>query len=464
MITLREYQGDCVGGVRQAFREKFTAPLLVAPTGAGKTVMFGYMAHSTAAKGKKVLIMAHRTELCTQCGDKLMEYGVDFGYISGDFTPDYNQSVQVGTIQSIVSRMERLDSLGWYPDLIVIDECHRSLAPTYRKIIEHFGKALLLGVTATPVRGDGGSLGEIYDRMIIGPTVKELMDMGYLVKAKTYGPKKKLDLSRVKTTMGDYQKAALENVVDRPSVTGDAVDHYRRICGGVPAVVFCVSIKHAEHVAEEFRAAGYICESIDGKMSAEHRKDILERVKRGEIHILTSVDLVTEGFDAPVLQAAIMLRPTKSAGLFIQMAGRVLRLFDGKKWAYILDHAGLSLRHGFIDDDRAWTLDGSGSSAKGGGTKEKTIATKQCPECFMVHRPEPECPGCGHHYEIKSREIKIEDGVLIEITEEEKARIQRKQPNECKTLEDLKELGDARGYDKKWAYKIWDIRKAKALI
>lgn len=462
MITLRPYQNTCVGGVRHAYKEKFKRPLLVAPTGAGKTVMFGFMAQNSAAKGKRVLIMAHRKELCTQCGKKLVENLVDFAYIAGSFSADYTKNVQVGTIQSIKSRLGKLDAAGWAPDLIVIDECHRSLAKTYRDIIAHWPEALLLGVTATPVRGDGGSLGEVYDTMVLGPTVKELMDMGYLVPAKTYGPKNRINLSHIKTVMGDYDKKALESAVDKPLITGDAVEHYKRICDGVPAVAFCISIKHAMHVAEEFRNAGYVCEHIDGNMDDAERDDILKRVAEGKVQVLTSVDLVTEGFDAPVLQCAIMLRPTKSAGLFIQMAGRVLRLHDGKKWAYILDHAGLSLRHGFIDDDRTWTLDGGGQATRGKGV-EKTVPTKQCPECFMIHKPEPNCPGCGHEYEIKSREVKIEGGTLVEISQEERAMLRRRQPSDAKSLEELREIGKERGYHHKWADRIWNIRLAKAV-
>lgn len=468
MITLRQYQTDSVNGVRKSFEIGRRSPLLVAPTGAGKTVIFSYIAQNASTKRNKVLIMAHRLELCEQCGDKLMQNGVEFGYISPAYTPDYSKNIQVGTIQTINSRKSKIPFI---PDLIIIDEAHRSLASTYRTILQYYPSARVLGVTATPIRGDGGFLNTVYDDMIVGPTISELIALGFLVQPKTYGSSQPLDLSGVSIDhkTGDYKKTELKKLVDKPLIIGDAVDHYRKICDKVPAVAFCVDIDSSMRVAQEFRNAGYICEHIDGNMDKIERSAILRRLAEGKTHVLTSVDLITEGFDAPMVQCAIMLRPTQSTGLYIQMAGRALRPFPGKKFAYILDHVNNTghwrdgtffPKHGFIDQDRDWSLDGNKN--KNGKITETSIAIRQCPSCYGIHKPAPMCPYCGLAYIAgKPREIEAQDGELKEFTAEMKAKSAKREQRQAQDLKDLQELGESRGYAPGWAKHVWMARSKK---
>lgn len=465
MITLRPYQSKSVNSVRDAYADGYKAPLLVAPTGAGKTVIFSFIAQNASAKKSKVLIMAHRLELCEQCGDKLMQNRVDFGYISPAYTPDYTKNIQVGTIQTINSRKSKIP---FTPDLIVIDEAHRSLASTYRTILRFYPNARVLGVTATPIRGDGGLLNEVYDCMIMGPTISELIALGFLVQPKTYGSSAPLDLSGVciDRKTGDYKKTELKKLVDKPLIIGDAVEHYRKICDKVPAVAFCVDIDSSMRVAAEFSAAGYICEHIDGNMDKTERSAILRRLAAGKTHVLTSVDLITEGFDAPMVQCAIMLRPTQSTGLYIQMAGRALRPFPGKTCAYILDHVNNTghwrdgtffPKHGFIDQDRDWSLDGN--KRRNGKISETSIAIRQCPDCYGIHKPAPCCPYCGLAYVASpSKPIEEQDGELREFTAEMKARTAKREVQQARELKDLQELGAQRGYAPGWAKHVWMAR------
>ena len=434
-----EYQTPCVEGVREAYRQKFKVPLLVAPTGAGKTVIFSYIAEEASSKGKRVLIMAHRKELCTQCGEKMIANGVDFGYINPGFTPDYRKPIQVGTIQSIVARMGKMEvgsrrsEVGskevktlYIPDLIIIDEAHRSIAPTYLKIIAFYRKLnpnlLLLGVTASPVRSDGKGLDLLYDVLVPGPTVRQLIELGYLVDPQVYGAEVHADLSTVaQSSDGDHNQVQLSAAVNTPAITGDAVAHYAKICPGSPAIVFCVDVKHAVDVAAKFRAAGYLFEHVDGKMSDVERQGIFTRLRSGAIHGITSVNLITEGFDAPMVRCVIALRPTLSLALAIQMPGRGMRPYPGKKVMYFLDHANISSTLaqgentiGFIDDDRTWTLQGEepgGKSKRKKGDKEGRLT--QCPHCYRQHHPAPVCPACGFKYEVNSRIIQVQDGELV---------------------------------------------------
>lgn len=469
--VLRDDQQDLKAAIRKSFKAGNRRVLAVAPTGFGKTVVFSDISRDVSNNDKVVLIMAHRGELLKQCGEKMEENDVAFGYIKSGMSYNLIHNVQVGSVQTIVRRMKKLNLT---PDLIIIDEAHRSLAKTYTNIVDYYMElnksCRLIGFTATPERGDGKPLGDMYEDMVFGPSISELIAKGRLVQPITYAPANRLDLSTIKMSGHDYDKKELEIAVDKPRVTGDAVEHYRKICDGVPAVAFCVSIEHAKHVAEEFRQAGYKCEHIDGTMDDDERSAILGRLETRETNIVTSVDLITEGFDCPMVECAIMLRPTKSVSLYIQMAGRALRTHKGKKFAYILDHAGCVFTHGLITEEREWTLDGRHKKKRGkkglDPNSSEAVKTKQCPMCYAVHELKKQCPMCKFEYPVESREIEQEDGQLMMIdrdTEEAIKRQRRKEVAMAKTLEDYIEIGKQRGYKKGWAYKAYGSSNKKKM-
>jgi DNA repair protein RadD len=481
VITLRDYQEICITGVRRSYELGHKSPLLVAPTGAGKTVMFSWMAHNTTAeknemmispgngftvggsgikKQKQALIMAHRKELITQCGNKLMQNGVDFGYINPNFTPDYTRNVQVGTIQSIKPRMRKIPFSVFNPVLTVIDEGHRATSKDYRDIFEHYSKSRRLGVTATPIRMDGTPLSDIYDDLVLGPSVGELINRGYLVKPITSRPAQMIDLSRLDELADEPTQKQLEEIVDRDAITGNAVDHYTKTCPGVAAVVFCVSVKHAYHVAEQFCLAGYKFVPVDGKMKDAERDAILERLACGEIDGITTVDLVTEGFDAPVLQCAIMLRPTRSLSRYIQMAGRVLRLHPGKRCAWILDHVGLKNRFGGVETDRKWVLNQSqvASIKSQDEVKEKKarqVKLKECPVCRLFNEANSKECECGYFFEVRSREVDTIDGELIDEDVTEGSDLNLNFLDVDDLMIKLRAMEKKRGYRKGWADDIY---------
>ena len=466
-IKLRHYQQTSVDGIRHAYRHHKKAPLLVLPTGAGKTVVFTYIAHSSASKGKRVLILVHRVELLRQTSAALLKFGVHHGLINPNFTPDRHASTQVASVQTLIKRLHTIAP----PDLIIVDESHHALASTWRTIISHFPNAKVLGVTATPCRGDGSGLGVeaggLFDEIIIGPQIGDLIKEGYLVKPVIYAPKDRLDLTSVRVKMGDYVSKDLANVVDKPSITGNAVEHYTRICPGTPCVVFCVNVMHAQHVAEEFRAAGYRAFHADGTMEDEERKRILNGLGNGYAQVVTSCDLISEGTDIPAIGCAILLRPTKSTGLYLQQVGRALRPCEGKERAIILDHVGNVLTHGMPDEPREWTLDGDMKRKKKKKVDADAPKVLQCPSCYAMHEPAPSCPLCGHVRPVKQRDLKKVDGELREITETEQY-IFRKQKNmevgRAQTLEELTAIGNARGYRQGWAIAMYKAKQAKRVI
>lgn len=452
-MNLRPYQQTLVEELRSKYSAGFKAPLLVLPTGGGKTFIFSYIAKSAAAKGLKVFILVHRQELLNQTSRSLDALEVRHGLIRPDYPEASMLPVQVASVQTLSRRLNR----GHYdPGLIIVDEAHHATAGTWRKILDRFPTALTLGVTATPVRTDGHGLKDIFDCIVEGPTVRDLISEGFLVKPKVYGPPHQVDLTGVKRRGGDYDAKDLTERVDRPKITGDVISHYRKLADRQPAIAFCVSVAHAQHVAAQFRDAGYTAVCLDGSMHDAARRSAIEGLANGSINVLTSCDIISEGTDIPVVSVAILLRPTQSTGLFLQQVGRALRPAPNKEHAIILDHAGNCMRHGMPDEDREWSLDGEPK------TKRKTDSeptVKQCDKCYHVYRPAPRCPNCGHTPEIKDRKVTHTDGDLIEITEVQRQK--RQEVGQARTLEALIELAKRRGYSPGWAYRVHSARSAR---
>lgn len=464
VYSLRPYQQQGVSDIRRAYKQGYRSPLYVAPTGSGKTVLFNHIAINASARGNTVLVLVHRVELIRQTSQKLHEQGIEHGIINAKFSPNPFAPVQIASVQTLV---RRLGKIPLDPDLIIVDEAHHSTAKTWGNILEYYGRARVLGVTATPIRTDGTGLGEhaggFYDELIDGPTIRSLIDGGFLVEPKVYAPTQFLDLSGVRTRMGDYAKNDLADAMDKPAIHGNAINYYRQLCDGEPAVAFCVNRAHAEHVAEEFRASGYKSWSVDGSTEDRRREALISGLSNGKVQVLTSCDLIGEGVDIPAIRAAILLRPTQSVSLYLQQIGRALRPYEGKENAIVLDHVGNCITHGLPDEERDWTLDGEEqkSSKKDEETK---VRVKQCESCFGVHNPAPVCPYCGHEYKRETRKPEQVDGKLEEITEEQKKNLRRKRMAEqakAESLEDLKRIAKQRGYRPGWAKHVWRARQQK---
>lgn len=458
-VELRPYQQEAVDSVRAALVAGRKAPLLVAPTGAGKTVMFSHITEGAMRKGKRVTVLVHRQELLDQTSRALTGLGVPHGLIAAGRTGDPRQPVQVAGVQTLVRRMANTTP----PDLLIIDEAHHAAAGSWRQIVQAFPKARVLGVTATPERLDGKGLGDVFDDLIRGPEVADLIAAGFLSRPVYYAPST-ADLGSVRTTAGDFNRADAEKAVDKPTITGDAVSHYTRLCSGVPAIAFCASIRHAEHVAADFRAAGFRWAVLDGTMTPEARRQAVADLGSGKIHGLASCDIVSEGFDLPVVTAAILLRPTKSLSLYLQQVGRVLRTHPSKTHAIILDHVGNVLRHGLAEEVRDWSLEGAKARKRSKKPDEVDVKNRQCPACYAVHATGPECPLCGHVYKVAERAPKQVDGELRELSADQLASLaNRRMQGRARSLADLIEIGKARGYKNPaaWAGHILHARHGK---
>lgn len=462
--VLRPYQSDGVERIRGAFGQGARSVLYVLPTGGGKTPIFCHITELASAKGNDVLILVHRRELLLQASRSLSENGVPHGLVAPGFSPNGHR-VQIGSVQTVIRRLDRIRP----PSLIVLDEGHHAAASSWEKIVRAYPNARHLGVTATPCRLDGRGLGKafggLYDALIVGPSIRQLMDQDYLSPADVYAPPTDLDLTGVRTQMGDFDHKEVDRRVDKPVITGCAVEHYRRLADGKPAIAFCASIRHAQHVAEEFRAAGYMSVAVDGTMAERDRDLAVRGLATGSITVLTACEIISEGVDVPIVTVGILLRPTQSTALFLQQVGRILRPGPGKT-AIILDHVGNCLRHGLPNEDREWGLDGD----LGGKRRKKDpdeMRIRQCPKCYTVHAISPSCPKCGYEYKATGRLIEEVGGQLKKLTPDQlnkrKAYIARRmEQGRSQTLNDLIAAAKERGYSVEWAKHVWRARERKA--
>lgn len=458
-MILRPYQERIIAEVRQVISQGSRAPLIVSPTGSGKTVMFSHIADGAGRKQKRVWILVHRAELVDQTSRTMREIGIHHGVIAAGWPVDPLPHVQVVSVQTVVRRTGGLVP----PDVIIVDECHHAAAGTWGKILQAFPKAIRLGFTATPERLDGKGLADAFDCLIRGPEVAWLIEQGFLTQPKYYAPPNQLNLDGLQVRAGDYARDETAAMMDKPSITGDAVAHYQRICPGVPAVAFCASVAHAEHVAQAFAAAGYRAATIDGTLDRQERRQRVRGLADGSLQILTSCEIISEGFDIPVVSAAILLRPTKSLGMHLQQVGRVLRIAPGKERAIILDHVGNCLRHGLAEEEREWSLEGRKKRKKKAGEDDDAPPVRQCPKCYSCHVPAPICPECGHLYEVKKRELEQKDGELVELNAAWMAKQRRQEQGQAQSYQELLEIGKARGYRMPhfWAKRVWNSRQQR---
>ena len=450
-MNLRDYQQQAISDLRSAMQQGAKAPLLCLPTGGGKTIILATIAAQAAARGRQVLILVHRRELIHQTASKLQWAGLEHGIIAAGH-PATDARVQVASVQTLVRRLADMD---WTPSLVIIDEAHHAAAGSWRQILEHWPDAYRIGVTATPCRLDGRGISEAFDQLVLGPSVADLVFLGFLSQARIYAPPIVADLSGIRRRAGDYANDQAAAAMDRPTVTGDAIAHYQRLAAGQQAIAFCCNVAHAVSVCDAFKTARISAALLLG--GTGNRDQVVADFAAGIVRVLVTVDVVSEGFDVPAASCAILLRPTQSLGLYLQQVGRVLRPAPGKPHALILDHVGNVTRHGFPDDPRQWSL------AEGAVRQNSTAApsVRTCPECFAAFKPQPQCPVCGAQcVPIKSRKIQQLAGELQELKRTE-ARQQRQQQGQARTLQQLIHLGQARGMKNPvgWAKHVYFARQ-----
>jgi superfamily II DNA or RNA helicase len=340
-------------------------------------------------------------------------------------------------------------------DLLIIDECHHCPAQTYRKIIDAYPDAIVLGLTATPCRGDGRGLGGIFETIIECPQVASLIQQGYLVKTRVYAPVNP-NLKGVKVQAGDYVESQLAERMDRPQLIGDIVTHWHKYGERRKTVCFAINVSHSVHLRDEFVRSGVRAEHIDGGTPKAERDASLARLASGEIELITNCMVLTEGWDMPEVGCCVLARPTRKMGLYRQMIGRVLRPADGKKDAIILDHSGAVFRHGFAEDAVEWTLDPDRRAESpihaARGEFKSSSRMLECSQCGALRIAGEPCPHCGFLPQRPPRAIPIRDGDLGLV---EGGRAKPAIDDRNQWLGELTAIAVERGYKREWvAYRF----------
>ena len=436
-MPLRPYQNDLVEQLRAAWREGYKAPCIVLPCGGGKSCILAEIARRTTYNGKRVLFLVHRKELVDQIVGTFCRWGVDMRYCD------------IMMVQTATRRRAKLPK----PALIMTDENHHSLASSYKNIYEQFPDVLRVGVTATPIRLNGDGLGDVNDRLIIGVSTKWLIENHRLPPNDYYAPSI-ADLTGLHTKMGEYVTADIEKAMIKKAVFGDAIAYYRKLADGKKAVCYCASIKHSKAMADAFSEAGIPAAHIDGETPKPERAALIAKFRSGDIRILCNVDLISEGFDVPDCECAILLRPTQSLTLYIQQAMRCMRYRPGKH-AVIIDHVGNYARFGMPDDDREWSLDKKQRQKHAPGDD---IKVRMCPECFLAFDPDEapkiegrvSCPHCGYVFPKQEREL--EEVAETSLKKVEGFRLNFDTPENCLSYKELLAYAKRKGYKPGWAY------------
>jgi DNA repair protein RadD len=454
MTELRSYQTEITAEFRRRVAGGARSILLVAPTGSGKTIIAGSIVQSAVAEGQRVLVLAHRREIIAQTVGKLLANGIDPGIIQAGFADDRAAAVQIASVQTLHARAIRSSRLALpAANLLVVDECHHATARTWRAIIEGYPAAVLLGLTATPCRGDGRGLGGIFKEMIECPQVQDLIDGEFLVPTWVYAPAIP-DLAGVHVKGGDYIQSALATRMDRPKLVGDIVSHWHRLADDRRTVVFASSVQHSVHLRDDFRKSGVSADHLDGSTPKDERDDILAKLRCGAIDVVCNYGVLTEGWDLPDIGCIVLARPTRKLGLYRQMIGRGLRPAPGKLHAIIIDHSGAVHTHGFVEDPVEWTLDpdrqakNATHAARGvHGVHSRLV---DCSKCGALRVGGEACRHCGFKPAPPPKYLPFIDGDLGLVARNGEVWNHRSSAEQLEWLRMLTAIALERGYKSGW--------------
>lgn len=437
VLTLRHYQSRIIKEINETWKKGNKRPLVCLPTGSGKTVLAADLAYRVTENKKTSWFIVHRRELLKQTIEAFDNFNIP------------RKRVHIGMVRSILKK-------GYPdPDLIVFDECHHLGARTWRNIVETYPETHVVGLTATPARLDGKSLGDVFDDLLEGPTTPELIEQGYLSPYKMIVADV-ANLEGLKRRGADFElRDAADRLMDR-AVYGNIVKTYKKY-GNKQAIYFCTTIKHSEATAEAFRKAGIRAEHFDGKTPTKKRDQLIKDFRSAKIQILSNCELIGEGFDMPDCDIIGMLRPTESLTIFLQQVGRALRPRKGKT-AVLIDHVGNIKRHGSPSEPRNWTLEGKIQTGRA-ITEEGEFYIRYCENCFAAYEvSQPKCPVCGTEYKRTREEIENIKEVEMRILEEEELEKERrwaispKAEEQAKSYSDFCTIARHKGYKKGWAY------------
>jgi superfamily II DNA or RNA helicase len=463
VAKLRDYQARAVHDLRMAVGTGHKTPLLVAPTGSGKTVIAGEIIRRARERFQQVLFLAPRRELVYQVCGRLDRLGLYYGVIMAGEDPSLLPSIQVASLATLHARAIQRDRI-YMPqaNLVLVDEAHIGIGGKAHSIIDHYRSegAVVIGLTATPARTDGRGLGMIYDTLVEGPTVAQLTAQGHLVPARYFSGIHP-DVDGVKVHGGDYVQKDLAGRADDPVLVGKVVENWLRLGKDRQTFVFAVNVAHSRHLCDEFRRHGVAADHIDGETPLEERKAIHDRLESGETRVVCNCQVYTYGVDYPPVSCIVLACPTKSITKYMQMVGRGLRTHAGKADCLVLDHAGAVQEVGFVDDSMPWSLDGKDKIQERKEREKKEPKEIECGDCGEVFRARKDCPSCGAELKHEYRKaIEERDAELQEIERREQAKHKREWSltDKRRFLGELRSIARQRGYKDGWAVHAYKER------
>ncbi len=362
-ITLRPYQSELLQQVIDAFNGGVRTAVMQLGTGGGKTATASALLARAESKGIPSLFLAHLDSLISDTHARLKAAEVRAGFVQAGRAEDKDALVQVGSLATLRVRGVRPPA-----GLVIVDECHRTMAEGIRQILDAYPEAWILGLTATPQRADGKALGNVYQRLFSGPSNQWLTDAGFLVPCDVIGPKEYLERT----------------------ISDDPVDAYERHARGTKAICFTSTVEDARGLALKFAARGWHAGIIIGETPREEREALCALFVKGEIQVLVGVGVFIEGFDLPCIETVIMARAFTVTGSYLQAIGRGLRPWPGKTRCLVLDLCGSVWLHGLPNEQREWSIEGAAVRRV-----EAPIALRRCTECLAIFQTAVECPRCG---------------------------------------------------------------------
>lgn len=432
MFNLRPYQTEAKEQIRNSLRKGNTAVVLVASTGYGKTVQGADIIRNAIPKGNNVLFLTPRRNLVSQTVKSFTAKGITCGYVMAGHPYDKNHRVQVGSIDTLLSRLGNriYDEMVFYSDIVIIDEYHTFSSETRAKFINEIrsgicGKKVIIGLTATPATTGGGGLAHIADDLVVPITMQNLIDQGYLLQPKYFAAEMP-DLSAIKSSKDDYNAKDLGGAYQTAKIMGSVVENYKRIAPGTSAVVFAPTRKNAAALMDEFNNAGYPAAYLDANTSDEERSEVFRKIETGELLIICNVLIVGMGTDIPRLQTVCFATSTKSIVRWCQGVGRVLRPFEGQEFAYVIDHGGMSLNPamGAVEYIDQWELNDPrtvNERIQQAKEEAKEPVSIECPECHVIYLAAHSCPSCGHQRKQKGEPLEFHKADLQEVKPKENA-------------------------------------------
>lgn len=466
MYSLRPYQTDLINKIINSMKSGHRKIIVQSPPRTGKTVVMAEIARRTTENKNCVMFLIHRKEVLEQARNTFFQQNVDFNYLTA------------GMVQTLTRRVDKLKE----PQLILIDEAHHVLAKSYQMILNKFPNTFVLMFTATPVRTGKKQLDIVADDLIVGQSIQELTDQGFLAPFDYYSIDDINSKKLKKSSTGDYTTSSMDQAVSK-KIYGHIVENYEKLAKGMQAVVFTYSIESAKKIASEFNAAGYSAVELDGSTDKNKREKIVQNFRDKKTTILVNVNLFTEGVDLPDVDCVIMARPTQSLALYLQFSMRCLNPREGKR-AIIIDHVANWKTFGLPNSDRDWknaiiTTDKRDKKLK--NTVPQGPQITQCDYCFAVVEvksiKDGKCPMCGNPIKVHDP-LKETNDKLIKIEQNHEVMkrkelvnkminndlykiVAKKTLSELTTLKELQIYAKLHGYKPGWA---WHQAKRRGLI